>query len=144
MPNLTYKVVPAPSKGRRGQGAKGTEGRFANAMEMLLNEMAAEGWSYVRAETLPSNDRSGMTRRVVETYQNVLVFSKVAEAVDAVSAPVVVAPIIPPIAPLPAEPAMSEPVPDPEPEVVAESGVESGAKSDAESDAESVVEDTRD
>jgi hypothetical protein len=78
-------------------------------MEVLLNEMASEGWSYVRAETLPSNDRSGMTRRVVETYQNVLVFSKLVDAAEAVAPAPVVAPVIAPVAPLPVEPAVSAP-----------------------------------
>jgi hypothetical protein len=63
-------------KGRRGSGVKGAEGRFANALEILFNEMAAEGWTYERAETLPSISRQGMFRRSVETYSNILVFSR--------------------------------------------------------------------
>lgn len=37
--------------------------------------MAAEGWEYVRAETLPSEERSGLAGRNT-VYHNVLVFRR--------------------------------------------------------------------
>lgn len=129
MPNLTYKVVPAPSKGRRGSGVKGVDGRYANALEMVLNEMAEQGWSYVRAESLPSHDRVGMTRRVVETYQNVLVFSKVVEEQAEVAAPAVFAPVV--AAPLPVEPELVTPDPVDTPDPVVVDAPEDEAEEDA-------------
>lgn len=48
-----YKVIPAPRRGEKARGAKTTEDRFALALTELLNAMAAEGWDYLRAETLP-------------------------------------------------------------------------------------------
>ena len=60
MTRYEYKVVPAPVKGEKSRGVKGAEGRFAFAIERLMNEMAAEGWEYQRAETLPSEERSGI------------------------------------------------------------------------------------
>lgn len=71
-----YRVVPAPNRGKRGKGRKGLDGRFANSLELTINELAREGWEYVRAESLPSNDKNGIGRRRTETYQNVLVFRR--------------------------------------------------------------------
>jgi len=70
-----YRVVPAPTRGQKGKAAKGSEGRFAHAIELLMNEMAAEGWEYQRAETLPHEERAGLTSTTV-TYRNVLVFRR--------------------------------------------------------------------
>ena len=70
-----YKVVPAPAKGQKGKGVKTGEARFALALETLMNEMATEGWEYQRAETLPSQERSGIAGSVTE-WRNVLVFRR--------------------------------------------------------------------
>ena len=53
-----YKILPAPSKGQKAKGLKAPEARFANTLEECLNEQAAEGWEYQRAETLPSQELS--------------------------------------------------------------------------------------
>ena len=75
MSSYEYKVVTAPSKGRRGRGVKGPDGRFAFSLELLMNEMAAEGWEYQRAETLPSEERSGLSSTQT-VYRNVLIFRR--------------------------------------------------------------------
>ncbi len=75
MPIYEYKVVPAPEKGRKGKGVKGPRERFANALEALMNELGAEGWTYLRADTLPNEERSGLTGSST-TYQNMLVFCR--------------------------------------------------------------------
>ncbi|MDU8911132.1 hypothetical protein [Aestuariicoccus sp. MJ-SS9] len=75
MPHYEYKVVPAPAKGRKAKGVKGAEGRFAFAVEQLLNDMAAEGWEFQRAETLPSEERAGLTK-FVTTPRSLLVFRR--------------------------------------------------------------------
>lgn len=83
MSGWEYKVVPAPKKGIKAAGVKGPEGRFANAIEMLMNDMGAEGWEYQRAETLPSIERAGLTGSVTE-WRNLLVFRRaVAAPMDA-------------------------------------------------------------
>lgn len=71
-----YKVIPAPLSGKRAKGVKGANGRFANALSETLNELAVAGWEYVRAESLPSIERKGVTRKRIESYQNVLVFRR--------------------------------------------------------------------
>ncbi|MBT9382564.1 DUF4177 domain-containing protein [Pseudooceanicola sp. CBS1P-1] len=75
MTRYEYKVVPAPVKAGRAKGVKGGEARFANALEELMNELAAEGWEYQRAETLPQEERSGLTGSST-TYRNLLVFRR--------------------------------------------------------------------
>ena len=68
-----YKAVPAPTTGMKAKGVKSTEDRFALAMTDALNELAQDGWDYVRAETLPCDERKGLTGTQT-TFQNVLIF----------------------------------------------------------------------
>ena len=75
MRKFEYKAVPAPNTGTKAKGVKTTEDRFALSLTEAMNEMAAEGWEYVRAETLPCNERKGLTGSQ-QTYQNVLIFRR--------------------------------------------------------------------
>lgn len=75
MPRYEYKVVPAPKRGKSAKGIRGKEERFAHALSELMNELGAEGWDYVRADTLPSEERSGLAARSI-VYQNMLVFRR--------------------------------------------------------------------
>ncbi|AUQ50609.1 hypothetical protein PhaeoP83_02345 [Phaeobacter inhibens] len=75
MQAFEYKVVPAPAKGTKAKGVKTAEARFANSIDILLNEMAAEGWEYQRAELLPSEERSGLTGSTTN-WRNVLIFRR--------------------------------------------------------------------
>ena len=81
MPGTEYKVLPAPNKGRRGHGIKGSDARFAHALEILMNEMAAEGWQYLRSDMLPHEERQGI-RSTQTTYRSVLVFCRDVAADD--------------------------------------------------------------
>lgn len=75
MPHYEYKVVAAPTKGLKARGVKTPEARFANSVESLLNTLGAEGWEYLRAELLPSEERSGLTGSTTN-WRNVLVFRR--------------------------------------------------------------------
>ncbi len=70
-----YKVIPAPKKGRKARGLRTTEARFANALQEVMNEMGAEGWEYLRCDTLPTVERQGLTGKTT-VYQNMLVFAR--------------------------------------------------------------------
>lgn len=70
-----YKVVPAPNRGEKARGLKTPSDRFANALALLMNELARDGWEYLRADTLPSEERSGFTKRTT-VYHAVLVFRR--------------------------------------------------------------------
>ncbi|MEM1073987.1 MAG: DUF4177 domain-containing protein [Pseudomonadota bacterium] len=81
MTHFEYKVVAAPTKGVKARGVKSAEARFSHMLEQLMNEMAADGWEYQRAETLPSVERSGLTSTTTH-WRNVLVFRRVVSAVE--------------------------------------------------------------
>lgn len=74
MPFYEYKVVPAPAKTPKLRGLKGPA-RFAHGLQDLMNELAQDGWEYLRAESLPDEERKGLTGRV-EVTRNVLVFRR--------------------------------------------------------------------
>ena len=75
MARYTYKVIPAPSKGRKAPGVKGAEARFAHGLEQAINEMATQGWEYIRSDILPSEERQGLTASAT-VYRSVLVFRR--------------------------------------------------------------------
>lgn len=81
-----YKVVPAPKRGEKVRGVKGTEDRFALALTTLMNGLGREGWEYLRTDTLPCEERHGLAQRVSTSYQNMLVFRR-ALAVPATATP---------------------------------------------------------
>ena len=56
MQNFEYKVIPAPARGEKERGLKTGIDRFANTLSSVMNEMAAQGWEYQRAETLPAEE----------------------------------------------------------------------------------------
>ncbi|UYV38958.1 DUF4177 domain-containing protein [Rhodobacteraceae bacterium D3-12] len=70
-----YKVVPAPRKGVKSKGLKTNEARFSFAIQELMNEHGAEGWEYQRAETLPCDERQGLTGSHT-VYRDMLVFRR--------------------------------------------------------------------
>ena len=114
MTQFEYKVLPAPLRGEKARGAKTTPDRFALALTTLMNDLGRDGWEYVRADTLPCEERVGFTGKQT-SFQNMLVFKREIVLADAVSttmvalpAPVMVAPT--PDAPMPAAPPIAWPV----------------------------------
>jgi hypothetical protein len=79
MQRFEYKVIPAPKRGEKARGVKTTEDRFAFALTNLMNQLGADGWDYVRADSLPCEERVGFTGSKT-TFQNVLVFRRVLSA----------------------------------------------------------------
>ena len=96
MSKFEYAVVPAPKKGAKAKGAKTTDQRFAHALATLINEKAAEGWEYLRTDTLPSEERSGLTGKTT-VFQNMLIFRRAldVEEVDEISPRPVASPVPP-------------------------------------------------
>lgn len=81
-----YKVVPAPRKGEKTKTAKTTAEKFGVALARVMNEQAAEGWEYLRADTLPCEERVGLTGTATH-FQNMLVFRRaLAQAVNGAGA----------------------------------------------------------
>jgi hypothetical protein len=54
-----YKVIPAPKRAKRVKGVHGTEDLFALTLTEAINEVARQGWEYVRAEHLPAEAPRG-------------------------------------------------------------------------------------
>jgi len=79
MQAFEYKVVPAPTRGEKARGLKTGAEKFAYALTQAINAMADEGWEYCRAETLPSEERTGLTSKTT-VYHNLLVFRRPALA----------------------------------------------------------------
>jgi len=111
MQGYEYKVVPAPVRGEKVKGLKGTEARFAHTLTQLINQLAADGWEYQRAETLPCEERTGLTRSLTVLSVNLLVFRRplaqpAAEPpVRTAAQPAAAAPVPPPFVPPPVGPA---------------------------------------
>ena len=74
-----FKVIPAPRRGEKLRGVKSTEDRFALALTNVMNEQGREGWDYVRADTLPVDERVGFTGTKT-SFHNMLVFRRIMEA----------------------------------------------------------------
>ncbi|RJL05209.1 DUF4177 domain-containing protein [Paracoccus siganidrum] len=102
-----YTVIAAPDRGEKSRSAKTPADRYALALAAELNRMAGDGWDYVRAETLPSEERSGLTGRAT-IYHNVLVFRRAKPAADIRSEGIA-------RRPQPEYPASATPMRDPEP-----------------------------
>jgi hypothetical protein len=79
MQHFEYKVIAAPRRGEKAPGAKSTPDRFAVALSHLMNDLGAQGWDYLRADTLPVDERVGLTGTKT-SFQTMLVFRRVVEA----------------------------------------------------------------
>lgn len=80
MTSYDYKVVPAPRRARKVKGVKGADELFAHTLAEAINEIARQGWEYVRAESLTAEVPGGWFRRSVSSEQAVLVFRRAREA----------------------------------------------------------------
>ncbi|MGL6210373.1 MAG: DUF4177 domain-containing protein [Paracoccaceae bacterium] len=78
MQRYEFKVVPAPRRGDKVRGVKTTEDRFALTLAEVMNAQGRDGWDYVRADTLPCDERVGLTGTKT-TFQNMLVFRRILE-----------------------------------------------------------------
>ncbi len=86
MQYFEYKVVPAPNRGEKARGAKTPADRFAQALTSMMNDLGRDGWEFVRADTLPAEERSGLTRRTT-VYHSVMVFRRPVSEVPVEEAP---------------------------------------------------------
>jgi len=76
MTHYEYKVVPAPKRAKRVRGVKGAEELFALTLTDAINEVARQGWEYVRVEHLPAEAPGGWFRGGTTGEQTVLVFRR--------------------------------------------------------------------
>lgn len=74
-----YKVIPAPTRGQKAKGLKTAEARFAYAIETVMNDLAGENWEYLRADTLPSEERQGLGSSS-PSFRTLLIFRRPLQA----------------------------------------------------------------
>jgi len=125
MPGYEYKVIPAPKKPSKIKGVRGTDLKFAASLAEIMNHWGRDGWEYQRTDTLPCEERQGLTRKTT-VFQNMLVFRRaiVDEPVEMsmrtpTQAPQLVAPVIAQIENQPKpelEPALANAPESPQPE----------------------------
>ena len=75
-----YKVVPAPRRARKIKGVKGPDELFAMTLAEAINEVARQGWEYVRTETLIAEGPGGWFRRGISSDHTVMIFRRAREA----------------------------------------------------------------
>jgi hypothetical protein len=71
-----YRVVPAPKRLKRRKGVSSTTELFAATLAECINAEAAEGWEYVRAESLAAEEPAGWFRRAGVVEETMLIFRR--------------------------------------------------------------------
>ena len=79
MSHYDYKVVPAPKRAKKIKGVRTAEELFAVTLTDAINEVARQGWEYVRAEHMPAEASRGWFRSALQGEQTVLVFRRLRE-----------------------------------------------------------------
>ena len=77
MSQYEYRVVPAPNRAEKCRSARTTAERFAVTVAAVMNDLGREGWEYLRADTLPCEERTGLTGRTTN-HHVLLVFRRLA------------------------------------------------------------------
>lgn len=86
MQTYEYRVVPAPRRAEKVKGTKTTQDRFAHALTGMMNDLGRDGWEYLRADTLPCEERVGLTGRTT-VFQHVLVFRRALPTAEVAAVP---------------------------------------------------------
>ena len=76
MSYFDYKVVPAPQRVKKVRGITGAADLFALTLTDAINEVARQGWEYVRAETMVAEAPGGFLRKAATSEQTMLVFRR--------------------------------------------------------------------
>lgn len=88
-----YKVIPAPRRGEKAKSARSVAERFGVALANAMNALAADGWEYLRADTLPCEERVGLTGSATH-FQHMLVFRRAMARPAAAPGPVAAIPSV--------------------------------------------------
>ncbi|EEW24707.1 DUF4177 domain-containing protein [Rhodobacter ferrooxidans] len=88
-----YKILPAPRRGEKSREAKTTVDRFALTLSQQINALARDGWEYLRADTLPCDERSGLTGTATHFHAMLVFRRKLLDLPAVVVTPMAVAPL---------------------------------------------------
>ena len=64
MPQYEYTLRPAPNRAEKHRDLKTNAEKFGKTLSDLMNTMAQDGWEFQRSETLPAEERAGLTSKV--------------------------------------------------------------------------------
>lgn len=81
--NYEYLVRPAPKRAKKNKAARNPAEKLALALTDIMNEMAEDGWEFVRSETLTVIEKSGVLSKASEYLESVLVFRRPKEGITA-------------------------------------------------------------
>ncbi|MEO0359895.1 MAG: hypothetical protein AAF322_02245 [Pseudomonadota bacterium] len=119
MNEYDYKAVAAPRRLKKRRGVRGTDALLAITIEETIQEQAAHGWDYVRADTFPVEDGGGFLSKATTEHCAVLIFRRHRSLVGAPAArgepayaapqPPQAPPVVEPEARAPAVAALDEP-----------------------------------
>ncbi|MFT6772545.1 MAG: hypothetical protein ACJA1L_000249 [Paracoccaceae bacterium] len=87
MTRYDYKTVAAPRRERKTKGVRPGADAFALTLQAVLNEESAAGWEFLRAESLPCDERAGWFGGRREVLHSVLVFRRAVPLPEAAPAP---------------------------------------------------------
>ena len=76
MSYFDYKVVPAPQRVKKVRGITDAADLFALTLTDAINEVARQGWEYVRAERMVAEAPGGFLRKAAASEQTMLVFRR--------------------------------------------------------------------
>ena len=115
MTEIEYKTIAAPRRVRKVKGVKGKDELAAYAIGEIIQEQAAEGWRYLRADTFSIEEKSGMFSGWREVERTVLVFSRELRRTAFAAPQAQPQPAAPIAAPQPAPAPVAAPAPAPAP-----------------------------
>jgi hypothetical protein len=70
MPQYEYALQPAPNRAEKHRALKTNAEKFGQTLADVMNDMARDGWEFLRSETLPAEERAGLTSKttVMHTF----------------------------------------------------------------------------
>lgn len=70
MPVYEYSLRPAPNRAEKHRELKTNAEKFGQTLADVMNDMARDGWEFLRSETLPAEERAGLTSKttVMHTF----------------------------------------------------------------------------
>lgn len=70
MPVYEYTLHPAPTRAEKHRELKTNAEKFGQTLADVMNGMARDGWEFLRSETLPAEERAGLTSKttVMHTF----------------------------------------------------------------------------
>ncbi len=71
-----YLALPAPQQTKPSKVKKPAVERLAAAVTDMINEMADDGWEYMRTETLTVEDKPSRFSKAVERIETVMIFRR--------------------------------------------------------------------